>query len=300
MFLDFLNVLQQPSQVAFYPFNVPAHRPHRIRLMREIAQRKLRSKSRSSSGGAGGHEKSETLEIENQVACNLRPTSATDRQEVFSRQPMPSPPEHNTPQVSPGCAKLVVDSPPAPKATCPADGRADSSSTSTACTAYSNTTPQRQLSAPPAEVQPSTAAATGRPLRTSAKETSEGGGEGSSTTDVEGSEPLRSGRKRSFEQEAKEDAACSWEGQDATKDSCEPPDDAPGGATNVAHLAVASDASNERRIKTPRLKNKLEGSDVRADSVKAGLGGRESFLRVRVCDQPQQAGMMAGKGEIGR
>lgn len=267
--------------------------------MREIAQRKLRSRSRSSSGDARGHEKSEALVTENQVACNPRPNSATDRQEVFSRQRSPPPPEHNTPQVSPGCTKLVVDSPPAPEAACPADGHVDSSSTSTACTAYSNTTPQMQLSAQPAEVQPSTEAAAGRPLCTSAKETSEGGGGGSSTTEVEGSEPLRSGRKRNFEQEAKEGASCPWEGQDATKDSCEPPISAPGGATNVAHLAVASDASSERRIKTPRLKSTLEASDVRADNVKAGLGGCESFLRVRVCNQPQQAGMMAGKGEIG-
>lgn len=252
---------------------------------------------------------------ETQVACEPRPISATNRQDVFSRQPPPSASKQNTPQVSPGRADLAVDTPPAPKA-CPASDRADSSSTNTACTAYTSTTPIIQL--------PSTgeaAAAGGRPTRrASPEETREGRGEegsrstevegskGSTTevegprTEVEGSEPLRPGRKRSFEQEEEEGAAACppWEAQDTTKDSCAPPKGAPGGATDVAPLTVSSDASTERRIKTPRLKSTFEVSDMGADNVKAVLGGRESFLRVRMCDQLQQAGTMTttGKGEI--
>lgn len=274
--------------------------------MKEIAQRKLRSSSSSSrsssrgssKGDARERAKSEALVAETQAPCEPRPASATDRQDVVSCQPPPpSPLEKNTPQVSPGGAKLVVDSPPAPKAACPADSRADSSSTSTVCTSYTNTTPQMQLPAQPAEVQPSAEAAAGLPHCASAEETSETGGEGPGPTEAGGSEPLRSGRKRSLEQEAKEDAACSWEEQDATKDSCEPANGGPGGVTNVSHLAVSSNASGERRIKTPRLKSTDEASDVCADDVKAVLGGRESFLRVRLYDQLPQAGMMAGKGE---
>lgn len=267
--------------------------------MKEIAQRKLRiSSSSSSKEDTMQRAKSEALVAETQAACEPRPASA-DRQDVVSRQPPPpSPLEQNTPQVPPGGAKLVVESPPASKAACPADSRADSSSTSTACTSYTNTTPQMQLPAQPAEAQPSTEAAAGLPRCASAEETSEGGGGGPASTEAGGSEPLRSGRKRSLEQEAKEDAACSWEEQDAKKDSCEPENGGPSGVTNVAHLAVSSDASRERRIKTPRLKSTDEASEVCADHVKAVLGGRESFLRVRLCDQLPQAEMMAGKGEI--
>ena len=428
--------------------------------MREIAQRKLRS---GSSGDTKGRTKSGVLVAESQMACDSRPASATDRQGVLSRQPVPAPSEKNTLQVSPGRDEVAVDSPPAPKA-CPADSRADSSSTSTACTMYTNPTPRMPLPAQSAGVQPSTETAAGRhprcaspeetnkgegegsrstefhgsvplrseikrrfeqevkegsacpwegqdgrhprcespegttkregegsrsaevdglePLRSarkrsfeqeakegaarpwegrggrhprsaSSEETTKGEGEGSGSTEVDGSEPLRSERKKTFEQEAKEDSACPWEGhggrrprcaspektskregegsrltevdeseplryarkrsfeqeakegaaypwegRDTTKDSCAPPNDARGGATVVAPLSVTSDDSAERRIKAPRLKNTLEASDVSADDVKAVLGGRKSFLRVRVCDQLQQAGTMAGKGEI--
>ena len=318
--------------------------------MREIAQRKLRS---GSSGDTKGRTKSGVLVAESQMACDSRPASATDRQGVLSRQPVPAPSEKNTLQVSPGRDEVAVDSPPAPKA-CPADSRADSSSTSTACTMYTNPTPRMPLPAQSAGVQPSTETAAGRhPRCASPEETNKGEGEGSRSTEfhgsvplrseikrrfeqevkegsacpwegqdgrhprcespegttkregegsrsaeVDGLEPLRSARKRSFEQEAKEGAAYPWEGRDTTKDSCAPPNDARGGATVVAPLSVTSDDSAERRIKAPRLKNTLEASDVSADDVKAVLGGRKSFLRVRVCDQLQQAGTMAGKGEI--
>lgn len=252
--------------------------------------------SANGSGVTGGHAKSGELVADSQATFEPRPASETIHQNILSNQPPASASEKNSPRVCPGSTELMVDSPSVPNS-CPADNRADSSSTRTACTACNNTTPPLRLPAQSAEVQPSTESAASRPRCTPPEVKSEEGGEGSKSTEVERSEPSRSGRKRSLEQEENEDAACPWKRQDDAKDSCPQSNHATGGATDTAPL-VPSDVSPERRIKTPRLESILGVSGISAGDMKAELDDRESFLRVRVTDQLQQAGTMVGKGEI--
>lgn len=241
------------------------HRPHRIRLLKEIRRRK---RAREFANTGGRQKRGDAMA--NTRATNEATTFSTVHDEhapaeeiATAQKSAPSAPQTNQTleTASPHHAKEKHHASKQELEAGQADRVTDSSSTSTACTPYEKVGSHARELSPLASECAATPLAVGDnvyPCTTDRNLGTEG--EAPPSMRVEVSESLESREE--------------------------------GG-----RFVQRSDASAERRFKTSGMRGTLQMSGVRAGNINIALGGHDPFLQVKTCDQLRRTNAVAGKGE---
>lgn len=242
------------------------HRPHRIRLLKEIKRRKRAQESVNAGVRPKRSEAMASTRATNEITTTstLHDGRAPVEEMATEQKSAPSQPRENQTleAASPHPAKEKKDASKQEVETGQPDKVTDSSSTSTACTPYDEVGSHAQELSPLAGDYATTPRAVGDIFhpRSTGRNDAKGGEAPSSAQVSEPSERRRQG----------------------------------------APFVRSSDESAERGFKTPGVKGTLQISGVRAGNIKIALGGSDPFLQVKTCDQLRRTNAVAGKGEKSR
>ncbi|CAM9091747.1 unnamed protein product, partial [Hapterophycus canaliculatus] len=275
-------------------------RPHRIRLLKEIAIRK----DQRHGSGIRGREKSTYNATETWATSEINTTStAPDQHDSFNTLVAPgqidpsAPDQRGNPKAI--TATSTKDERSASKK--PSDaGRTneatDSTSTSTACTTYER--------AVPPTVEPTSFAQDCVP--TARVEGDKSHGSSGGKYDRGGKETLLMSAKvagsRRIVGEDNSSRACgtgqnSSEGTGLTRRQVQMPGSGEfHGQRTVVPFAQAHDKSAKQGLTTSELKGTLQMCGVRTADMKLALVGRDPFLQVKACDQLRRINVAAGAG----
>lgn len=275
------------------------HRPHRIRLLKEIKRRK---KTRGSDITGEREKRGTTVTgtwATNEKIGNSRvhqaysPTENLDIPERFApsapgqKSKPEDVPNHPTKEKRKKTGQVSeIDQ---------TDEVADSSSTSTACTPY------EELASPAMELTPlalgcaATPREGGDSLHPLPSERNNGEAEGSLSTGMKVSEPskgigvgnfahLQQGQQLS----SRETATAEYKSRTRLAST---------DGEGLTHVVQKSDASGGRSAAIPSLKGTLQMSGVKTGNMKIALPGNEPFLQVKACDQLRRTNAVEGKGD---
>lgn len=245
------------------------HRPHRIRLLKEIRRRKS---ARESAKTKGRRKRSDTIagtragdEVTTSSTLHDGRTPVeelTIAQKPVSSMPATSmPPETPTLEASPlhtarekgDASKQILENGQPDKGT-------DSSSTSTACTPYEDSGTHAPERSPLARDCAVTPPAVGDNFQSPSIQRNDGRGREAPPTSLRILEPLQSRG---------------------------------GGVSSIQE----SDALAGGSATTTGVKGTLQVSGVRAGDMRIALGGNDPFLQVKTCDQLRRTNAVTGKGE---
>lgn len=263
------------------------HRPHRTRLLKEIAIRKGKR-----DGSETGRRETPSHTAGDKWATNEITTTSTAHGRHDSPETLvnldksaPSTPEQtSTPKAMHGVS-AKVEAIASKKA--PDTGRTnevtDSTSTSTACTFYEPVVPPTMEPTSLAQDCVSTARVEGDNLDGSCRgrDAGEGtgdlpmGGKVAGSRRIGGDIPSRAGRA-GFQAQASDEFH---------------------GIGTMTPFAQTHGESTKQSWTTPRLKGTLQMCGVRTADVKLALVGRDPFLQVKACDQLRRINVTAGAGE---
>lgn len=269
------------------------HRPHRIRLLKEIERRKG---ERNSVVSRGRQKRAATVTgtwVTNDITINSpvhEECSPPENLEKPERLAPSAPAQYNKPEDAPAHATKDNEQPSgAVSEIGQTDEVAESSSTSTACTPYEQVVSPHTDLAPLARDCTATPREGGDSLQPSPAERNSGEVEGSLTIGVKVSEPSE-GDEEGNSAHLRGEGHPLWGRETARAEH-------KSHGECLAPFAQKSDASVTRLVTTPSLQGTLQMSGVRAASTKIALVGHEPFLQVKTCDQLHRTNVVAGKGD---
>ncbi|CAM9310736.1 unnamed protein product, partial [Ectocarpus sp. 13 AM-2016] len=271
-------------------------RPHRLRLLKEIARRKGTKDSISSRGR---EKRRRSTVVDESATDGVVTTNSTAQQErdgcpekAIPALELQQPMEAVSTSQTKGKTEEFHGVPP----TAPTNEVVDSSSTSTACTPYEDAVPSTVDSAPIGPDCTSTPRAAGKNTRPSTANMGDGEREVSPSALVEMSELLQlKGRDDSAGVDG--DGYPSARVEVVRRQHQEEDADMPPGGRGLVDFVGFPDASAAARGgKTPGLKGTLQMSGVRAGGMKLAIGENDPFLQVRACDQLRRTNVVTGTG----
>lgn len=275
------------------PNTLAIHRPHRIRLLKEIERRK-RGRDSATTGVGGKRVATVTgTWVTNDITTNSpvhEDCSPPENLEVPERLAPLAPAHSKKPETAATHATEDKKQPSGLVSEIDQNEEvADSSSTSTACTPY------EQVASPHVELAPLAPDCTTTPreggdsLHPSSAESDSGEVEGPLSIGAKASQPSEANGVDSSAHLPREEYPLSGRETASSKHENH--------REGLAPLVQKSEASVGRLVTTPTLKGTLEMSGVRAASTTIALVGNEPFLQVKTCDQLRRTNVVAGKGD---